>query len=64
MPQLLCRPQDLPRIIIEIHRNQEVYDLPEPLRDKLRAAIISKCKETKKSGLWTDHFRTTEIALG
>jgi len=36
---------------IEIHRNQEVYDLPEPLRDKLRAAIISKKKKKKKSGV-------------
>jgi anti-sigma factor RsiW len=36
---------------IEIHRNQEVYDLPEPLRDKLRAAIMSKCKDAKKSGV-------------
>ncbi len=33
---------------IEIHRKQEVYDLPEPLRDKLRAAIMSKCKSQKK----------------
>ena len=32
---------------IEIYRNNEVYDLPDPLRTKLQTAIISKCKGKK-----------------
>ncbi|MFL6464560.1 MAG: anti-sigma factor family protein [Bryobacteraceae bacterium] len=35
------------KMTIEIYRNNEVYDLPDPLRSKLQDAIISKCK-TKK----------------
>ena len=29
---------------IEIYRDNEVYPLPEPIRDRLHQAIVSKCK--------------------
>jgi len=35
------------KMTIEIYRNNEVYDLPDPLRTKLQTAIISKCKGKK-----------------
>ena len=35
------------KMTIEIYRNNEVYDLPDPLRSKLQTAIISKCKGKK-----------------
>jgi hypothetical protein len=33
---------------IEIYRENEVYELPEPLRNRLHSAIMSKCKEHSK----------------
>ena len=33
---------------IEIYRNNEVYELPEPIRSRLQEAIISKCRSTKQ----------------
>ena len=33
---------------VQIYRNQELYELPEALRAKLREAVISKCKKKKK----------------
>ena len=36
------------KMTIEIYRNNEVYDLPDPLRTKLQTAIISKCKGKKQ----------------
>jgi Putative zinc-finger len=33
------------RKTIEIYRNHEVYELPVGLRDRLQAAILSKCKK-------------------
>lgn len=32
------------RQTIEIYRDNDVYPLPEPIRDKLHQAIVSKCK--------------------
>jgi len=37
------------RKTIEVYKNNEVYELPSPLRDRLCAAIMAKCG-TKKSG--------------
>jgi len=33
---------------IEIYRENTIYELPEPLRDKLRDAIMTKCKTKAK----------------
>ena len=33
------------RKTIEIYRDNDVYPLPEPIRDKLHQAIVSKCKD-------------------
>jgi hypothetical protein len=39
------------RKTIEIYRDNDVYPLPEPIRDRLHQAIISKCKQkTEHSG--------------
>lgn len=32
------------RKTIEIYRDNDVYPLPEPIRDKLHQAIVTKCK--------------------
>lgn len=32
---------------IEIYRDQQLYELPEDLRSRLRAAIVSKCEQHK-----------------
>lgn len=34
---------------IEIYRNNELYELPNDLRSRLRTAIMSKCSTAKKS---------------
>jgi anti-sigma factor RsiW len=34
---------------IHIYRNSHLYDLPESLRDRLRSAIMSKCKAKSKN---------------
>ena len=36
------------RKTIEIYRDNEVYPLPEPIRDRLHEAIVSKCKSKQK----------------
>lgn len=33
---------------IEIYRDNEVYPLPDPIRDRLHQAIVSKCKHKKE----------------
>jgi predicted anti-sigma-YlaC factor YlaD len=33
---------------IEIYRNNELYELPNDLRTRLRSAIMSKCSASKK----------------
>ena len=33
------------RKTIEIYRSHEIYDLPTGLRDRLHAAIMSRCKK-------------------
>jgi hypothetical protein len=33
---------------IQIYRQNKVYDLPDPLRDKLQSAIMSKCRKSKE----------------
>jgi hypothetical protein len=35
---------DTTRKTIEIYRSHELYDLPDTLRDRLHAAIMSRCK--------------------
>lgn len=35
---------------IQIYRDSHLYELPEPLRDRLRSAIMSKCKSHDKGG--------------
>lgn len=32
---------------IEIYRGSELYELPDPLRDRLRSAIMTKCRGHK-----------------
>ena len=32
---------------IEIYRDSQLFELPDELRNRLRAAIISKCKQHK-----------------
>jgi anti-sigma factor RsiW len=32
---------------IEIYRESELYELPEDLRNRLRAAIMQRCKDSK-----------------
>ena len=36
------------KMTIEIYRDQQLYELPDPLRDTLRDAIMSKCKASAK----------------
>lgn len=33
------------RKTIEIYRSHEIYELPEELRERLEAAILSKCRK-------------------
>lgn len=33
---------------IEIYRDNQIYELPESLRNKLQAAIMDKCKQAKR----------------
>jgi anti-sigma factor RsiW len=34
------------KMTIEIYRDQELYELPDDLRTKLRSAIINKCQHS------------------
>lgn len=34
---------------IQIYRDSQLYELPDNLRDRLRSAIISKCKSKSKN---------------
>ena len=36
------------RKTIEIYRDNEVYPLPDPIRDRLHQAIVSKCKQKRQ----------------
>jgi hypothetical protein len=36
------------RQTIEIYRNNELYELPEDLRDKLHGAIMERCAKSKR----------------
>ncbi len=36
------------KMTIEIYRDNQIYDLPDPLRSKLQQAIVSKCKSKGK----------------
>ena len=36
------------RQTIEIYRDNEVYPLPDPIRDRLHQAIVSKCKHKRE----------------
>jgi anti-sigma factor RsiW len=38
------------KMTIEIYRDQELYELPDDLRSKLRSAIIHKCQHHGDSG--------------
>jgi len=40
---------DTTRKTIEIYRDSELYELPDDLRTRLRAAIMNKCASHKKS---------------
>ena len=33
---------------IEIYRDNEVYHLPDPIRDRLKQAIVAKCKSKRE----------------
>ena len=35
---------------IEIYRDNQVYELPESLRSRLHAAIMTRCKHSKPPG--------------
>ena len=37
------------KMTVEIYRNHELYELPDDLRTRLRSAIVSKCKTSKKT---------------
>ena len=37
------------KMTVEIYRNHELYELPDELRTRLRSAIVSKCKSSKKA---------------
>jgi len=41
---------DTTKKTIEIYRDQQLYELPEDLRGRLRSAIMQKCAEKKKAG--------------
>ncbi len=41
---------DTTKKTIEIYRNSELYELPDDLRSRLRAAIMTKCAKQKKRG--------------
>ncbi len=34
---------------VEIYRGSEIYELPEDLRTRLRAAIVAKCQQHKNN---------------
>lgn len=34
---------------IEIYRDQDIYELPDDLRSRLRSAILTKCQGNKES---------------
>ena len=34
---------------IEIYRDNQIYELPEPLRNRLHQAIMNKCRGSKHS---------------
>ena len=36
---------DTTRKTIEIYRSHELYELPEPLRQRLQTAILAKCQK-------------------
>ena len=38
---------DTTKMTIQVYRKNEVYEFSEPLREKLQAAIVSKCKNHK-----------------
>jgi hypothetical protein len=40
---------DTTKKTISIYKENKLYDLPENLRSKLHTAIVSKCKEHKRS---------------
>ncbi len=37
------------RKTIEIYKDNDVYPLPEPIRERLHQAIVSKCKAKQES---------------
>ena len=37
------------KMTIEIYRDNQLYDLPEPLRNRLHEAILSKCKGSRQA---------------
>jgi hypothetical protein len=41
---------DTTKKTIEIYRDSQLYELPNDLRDRLRSAIVSKCRASKKVG--------------
>jgi anti-sigma factor RsiW len=41
---------DTTKKTIEIYRDSQLYELPDDLRDRLRSAIVSKCRAHKKAG--------------
>ena len=41
---------DTTKKTIEIYRDQQLYELPEDLRGRLRSAIMTKCQQKKKHG--------------
>ncbi len=39
---------DTTRQTIEIYRNDELYELPDSIRDKLHQAVLTKCAELNR----------------
>ena len=40
---------DTTKKTIEIYRDQQLYELPEDLRGRLRSAIMTKCQQKRKN---------------
>jgi len=47
---------------IEIYRDSHLYELPDDLRDRLRAAIVSKCHSHKTNCAETTTDEATKIS--
>jgi hypothetical protein len=40
---------DTTKKTIQIYRKNDVYELPDPIRERLQSAILEKCRSKRKS---------------